>query len=192
MHNHERPIRVLFALPGLHRVNRGAEVAFQCVAAELAKLPGCEVTLAGSGEGGADAPYRFQHVGCFPRERFEHWPHVPLLRSDCMYEDLTFFPGLVRACDPRRYDVTLTCNYPYSNWALRMRKRRGALPVHIYVTQNGDWPAQRFNSEFRLFSCDGLVCTNPDYFERNRGQWFSTLIPNGVDPDVFKPGEGAT
>jgi glycosyltransferase involved in cell wall biosynthesis len=57
------------------------------------------------------------------------------------------------------------------------------------VTQNGDWPAFSDSAEFRLFSCDGLVCTNPDYLERNERRWPSTLIPNGVDLERFKPGE---
>jgi glycosyltransferase involved in cell wall biosynthesis len=39
-----------------------------------------------------------------------------------------------------------------------------------------------------LFSCDGLICTNPLYFERNRARWHSALIPNGVDPGRFQPG----
>ena len=40
-------MRVLFALPGLHKIDRGAEVAFISVANELAKA-GCQVTLVGS------------------------------------------------------------------------------------------------------------------------------------------------
>ena len=44
-----KPLRVLFALPGLHRVVRGAEVAFESVAREIARTPGYGVTLVGSG-----------------------------------------------------------------------------------------------------------------------------------------------
>ena len=39
-----------------------------------------------------------------------------------------------------------------------------------------------------FFSCEGLICTNPLYFERNREKWHSTLMPNGVDPARFSPG----
>ena len=182
-------LRVLFALPGLHRVDRGAEVAFESVAAEMARLPGFEVTLVGSGEKRPDDPYEFIHVGCMRRENFEKWPRFPMLRSDCAYEDLSFFPGLLRACNPRDYDVTVTCNYPYCNWALRTRKYQGKRPTHIYVTQNGDWPAQSNDSEFRWFSCDGLVCINTDFYETNREKWPCALIPNGVDSSLFLPGD---
>ena len=54
------------------------------------------------------------------------------------------------------------------------------------MTQNGDWPAFSDAGEFRWFSCDGLVCTNPDYFSRNSQRWHSTLIPNGVDLNRFR------
>jgi glycosyltransferase involved in cell wall biosynthesis len=47
------------------------------------------------------------------------------------------------------------------------------------------------NWEYRYFSCDALVCTNPEYFERSQGRYPSALIPNGVDPDVFFPGPAA-
>jgi glycosyltransferase involved in cell wall biosynthesis len=56
------------------------------------------------------------------------------------------------------------------------------------VTQNGDFPAYSRKSEFRFFSCEGLVCTNPVYFVRNRHRWHCTLVPNGVDTDRFRPG----
>ena len=42
------PMRILFALPGLHRHDRGAEVAFIAIARELARA-GHAVTLIGSG-----------------------------------------------------------------------------------------------------------------------------------------------
>jgi glycosyltransferase involved in cell wall biosynthesis len=59
------------------------------------------------------------------------------------------------------------------------------------VTQNGDWPAFSDSAEFRTFACDGLVCTNPDYVERNRNRWNCALIPNGVDLERFTPGPGS-
>jgi glycosyltransferase involved in cell wall biosynthesis len=58
----------------------------------------------------------------------------------------------------------------------------------VFITQNGDWPAFSDNAEFRFFDCDGLVCTNPDYFERNRVRYRASLIPNGVDLERFRPG----
>ena len=65
---------------------------------------------------------------------------------------------------------------------------RGLRPPHVFVTENGDWPAYSNSSEYRLFGCDGLICTNPDYFERNRNRWRCKLIPNGIDCDRFCPG----
>ena len=75
-----------------------------------------------------------------------------------------------RADRPADFDLTVTCSYPFVNWLLRAR-RRGGRPAHVFVTQNGDWPAQRVNAEYRWFDCDGLVCTNPEYFERHRAAW---------------------
>ena len=61
-------------------------------------------------------------------------------------------------------------------------------PPHVFVTQNGDWPARANVSEYRLFGCEGLVCTNPDFYESNRARWRCRLIPNGVDCVRFQPG----
>jgi glycosyltransferase involved in cell wall biosynthesis len=60
-------------------------------------------------------------------------------------------------------------------------------PLHVFITENGDWPAWSNSAEFRLFGCDGLVCTNPDYFERNRDRYSCALIPNGIDTSRFRP-----
>jgi len=181
--------RILFALPGLHRVPRGAEAAFENVARALARRPGFEVTLIGGGEPRPDEPYRFVHAPVVTRERFESWPRVPPLRSEYRWEELTFAPGLFRRIRPADYDVAVTCSYPFVHWALRLR-RAGGRPRTVFVTQNGDWPARRLNAEYRLFACDGLVCTNPEYFERNRDVWRCALIPNGVDAARFSPGRG--
>jgi glycosyltransferase involved in cell wall biosynthesis len=58
----------------------------------------------------------------------------------------------------------------------------------VFVTHNGDWPPLRSESEFRLFGCDGLICINPDFYERNKDRWNCRLIPNGVDNERFQPG----
>lgn len=182
-------MRVLFALPGLHRVVRGAEVVLEELARHISLIPGYRVTLIGSGEPRKDQPYRFIHAGCIPREKFEHWPKFPYLRTHYAYEELTFAPGLLQAYEPRDYDITMTCGYPYTNWILR-RPARGPKPAHVFVTQNGDWMVQARNWEYRHFSCDGLVCTNQEYFQRNGGRYPSRLIPNGVDPEIFSPARG--
>jgi glycosyltransferase involved in cell wall biosynthesis len=147
---------------------------------------GESVTLIGSGLPHEGAQYRFLHAGSIARENFEFYPSVPALRNQFAYEDLTFIPNLLFRYKPQEYDVTLTCSFPFTNIALRRPTFRGARPPHVFVTQNGDWPAYASNSENRLFSCEGLICTNPDYFERNRERWRCQLIPNGVDGNRFK------
>jgi glycosyltransferase involved in cell wall biosynthesis len=181
-------VRALFALPGFHRVARGAEVALESVAASLARDHGVDVTLVGSGGPRPGTPYTFVHAGALGREHFQRFARVPGLRHLYTWEDMTFTPMARMKVDPRDFDVTVTCSYPFSSWMLRSRGvRRGRTP-HVFVTQNGDWPAQSQQRRYRLFSCDGLVCTNPIYFERNRSRWTSALIPNGVDATRFTPG----
>ena len=180
-------MRVLFALPGLYRQHRGAEVAFISIANELAKF-GDTVTLIGSGRGDATAPHHFMRAMSVPRERFESFPSVPVLRHEYAYEELTFVPDLLRRYRPEDYDVTLTCSYPFTNWVLRRPVLRRARPPHVFVTQNGDWPAIARNSEYRFFGCEGLVCTNPQFYERNKHRWRARFIPNGVDCNRFSLG----
>jgi glycosyltransferase involved in cell wall biosynthesis len=122
------------------------------------------------------------------RERFEAFPAIPPFRNEYAYEELTFVPGLLWRLRPSDYDVTLTCSYPFTNWVLRRPVWRRSRPPHVFVTQNGDWPAYATNSEFRFFGCEGLICTNPDFYERNKHRWRCQIIPNGVDCDRFKPG----
>jgi glycosyltransferase involved in cell wall biosynthesis len=184
---HARTRRVLFALCGLHRVVRGAEVAFEEVSRQIAMRPGFDVTLIGSGEARPDTGYRYLRAGCVRRERFEGWPSLPGLRDHYGYEELSFAPGLLRTYSPAEFDVTVTCSYPYTNWILRSRRGVGG-PKHVFVTQNGDGMVRNRNWEYRYFGCDGLVCTNPEYFEAYRDRWRCALIPNGVDPRVFSPG----
>jgi glycosyltransferase involved in cell wall biosynthesis len=180
-------MRILFAHPGLHWISRGAETAFIALATELCST-GNKVTLIGSGQTSSTVPYRFIHAGCLSREKFESFPFVPGLRDAGAYEDLSFIPALLQRYKPAEYDVTLTCSYPFINWALRRPTWRSRRPPHIFITQNGDWAPFANNSEYRFFGCEGLVCTNPDYYERNRSRWNCRLIPNGIDCDRFRPG----
>jgi glycosyltransferase involved in cell wall biosynthesis len=183
-----RPLRVLFALPGRHRVVRGAEVALEELARHLACIAGFEVSVIGSGQARLFEPYHYKRARCVPREWFERFPSVPYLRDHYSYEELSFAPALFMAYRPRDFDITVTCGYPYTSWVLR-QGRKGWRPRHVYVTQNGDWMCHAKNWEYRHFSCDGLVCTNPDYYARAADCWPSVLIPNGVNPTVFEPGK---
>ena len=180
-------VRILFALPGLHRVDRGAEIAFISIARELARM-GHDVTLLGSGPARPTEPYRYLRAPAIRRERFERYPKIPTLRGETSWEEASFLPGLLRRFRPSDYDVTVTCAYPFTNWALR-RPTFGHRPKHVFVTQNGDWAAWSDDAEFRWFGCDGLVCTNPDYLERNHKRYRAVLIPNGVDISRFRPGD---
>lgn len=158
------------------------------VATELAKR-GEDVTLIGGGDARPDKPYRYLKVATMRRERFERLPSLPVLRNETAYEEASFALGLAALYRPSDYDLTVTCAYPFTNWALR-RPTLGRKPRHVFVTQNGDWAPYSNKSEYRLFKCDGLVCINPDYFERNRERWNCALIPNGMDPARFSPGPG--
>jgi glycosyltransferase involved in cell wall biosynthesis len=180
-------MRILFALPGFHRYDRGAEIALMAVASELAHR-GDDVTLIGAGEVPPQRPYRYIQVPAIRRERFEKFPALPVFRNETAYEEATFTPGLALRYRPSDYDVTVTCAFPFTNWTLR-RPTLGHRPPHVFVTQNSDWAAQASGSEYRLFGCDGLVCINPDYFERNQARWNCALIPNGMDPASFSPGQ---
>jgi glycosyltransferase involved in cell wall biosynthesis len=186
-------VKILFALPGLHRYSRGAEITFISIARELCKL-GESVTLIGSGIPEKQVPYRFLRANSIRRERFEGFPFLPVLRNECSYEELTFVLSLAWRYRPKDYDITVTCSYPFANWVLRRPVLKGSRPLHVFVTQNGDWPPfakqSGDKSEYRFFGCDGLVCINPDYFERNKEVWNCRLIPNGVDCDRFRPGAG--
>ena len=174
-----RALRFLFALPGFHTEERGAEVALLSVADALAQA-GDAVTVIGSGPPRSGPAYHYRRVPAVNRRRFESFPSFPALRSETAWEDATFAAGLLRAYEPAAFDLTVTCNFPFTHWALRRGGKRA--PRHLFVTQNGDWPAFSDAAEFRFFRCDGLVCTNPDYQQRNASRWRTALIPNGIDP----------
>ena len=182
-----RPLRFLFALPGFHREERGAEVALLSVANELARQ-GDKVTVIGSGEPREGLDYEYRKADAIYRSKLEWLPNIPPFRSETVWEDASFARNLRKAYDPRDFDVSLTCNFPFSHWTLR-RGGKDA-PLHLFVTQNGDWPARSEKSEFRHFSCDGLVCTNPDYERDNSPKWRTALVPNGIDPARFRGVEG--
>ncbi len=180
-------MRIAMILPGLGRVQRGAETAFLELGRHLAGSPGVRVELFGSGDRGVgDLP--IHAVGCTPRERFEGWPRLPAFRTECHYEEFTFARRLARsgAFHAEAFDVVLSCTYPHVNWYLR-RVGRGSPLRHVFVTQNGDWMCRADSREFRFFRCDGLVCINPDYYDRHRNRYPSALIPNGVDASLFRP-----
>lgn len=181
-------LRVAFCLPGLNRVVRGAEVALESIADELARRPGFQVTVIGSGNERPGDAYRFVHASCLPRERFEGWPSLPFCRTDSHYEEASFLPAFLRVFRAEEHDVVVTCSYPFLNWAIRFSSRGSSRPRHVFVTQNGDWPLQGTSWQSRSFRCDALVCTNPDYFDDHGSRWPSRLIPNGVNTDLFCPG----
>ena len=115
-------MRIAIIAPGLHRVQRGAEVALESIGRELARFDGVEVTLFGSGYPRPNEPYNFIHVGNIDRQTFERWPRIPILRNEYVYEELTFLPQLIYRYHPQDFDFTLTCSYPFTNWWLRRGK----------------------------------------------------------------------
>jgi glycosyltransferase involved in cell wall biosynthesis len=178
---------IAVALSGLHSVGRGAEVALSAIATELAGR-GHNVTVFGGGPARPNLAYSYLQVPHAGRDEVGRYPRLPLLlNSPLAWEELNFALALRRAIDYSAYDITIGCSYPYTNWVLR-RGKSDKRPPHLFVTENGDWPAYANNRDYRLFGCDGLACTNPEYYERNREKWRATLIPNGIDVTRFHPG----
>src|SRR5215217_5505677 len=105
-------MRIVFALPGLHRFGRGAEVVFESIAQEIAEAGEHHITLIGSGERRRERSYEFIHVPAVSREHFEKWPQAPFLRHQFMYEELTFALGLAAVAAVGEADITMTCSYP--------------------------------------------------------------------------------
>ncbi len=185
-------MRILFALPGAHRVNRGAEVAIESIARNIARHgDGDEVVLIGSGPQRPSEPYRYEQVKVITRERFEWIPELPLARNPEMWEELTFIPGMLRRLRKRDFDITVTCTFPYVNLALRRWRRASAGARHVWISENGIWPLLHDSGEARWFGCDAVVCINPEYQAEALARGYpATLIPNGVDVDCFSPGPG--
>lgn len=181
-------MRIAFLLPGIHRVQRGAEVAFESVASEIARLGHDEVTVFGSGPERPERPYSYVRSPMLTRERFERFPSFPPFRTEYIYEEAAWALTTLPKYRPGQFDVTLTCSFPFTHWLATRWPPLGERPAHVFVTQNGDHPALSDRREYRSFRCDGLVCTNPVYLERQRDRWRSVLIPNGIDPDHFAPG----
>ncbi len=180
-------LRILFSLPGLHRVNRGAEVALETVAYHAAQNPNFDITLFGTGPSRPNQPYHYKQLHGLPRETFEKFPKAPWVRDHYMWEELAAAPSLFFTYRPRDFDLTVTCGYPYSNLLLRRSQNDRHSPKHIFITQNGDWMVQAKNAEYKYFNCDGLVCTNPEYYNRHKVKYPCALIPNGVDTTKFFP-----
>jgi len=174
-------------LPGLGRVHRGAETACLELARGLLAFPDVKVTLFGTG---TEVPAGIEMIqaNCVPRERFEGWPRIPVLRNEACYEESMFIMSLMmrRAFRPQDFDIALHCTFPFTNWFLRRAEKRGG-PRAVFVTQNGDWMCRAESREFRTFRSSAVVCTNPEYHERHRSRYRTALIPNGVDPTVFHP-----
>lgn len=181
-------MRIAVLLPAIHRANRGAEVALEAVAAHIAENGRDDVTVFGSGPDRPDRKYAYVRAPLIPRERFESFPTFPPFRSDYIFEEATWTLACLPRYRPSNYDVTMTCSFPFVNWLTTRSPSVRHRPAHVFVTQNGDHPALSDEREYRTFRCDGLICTNPEYYERQRRRWRSTLISNGVDPVQFRPG----
>ena len=180
--------RIAVMLPGLGRIQRGAETAFLEISRELDNFPDVDVTLFGSGN---DVPgtIPIEVVECRDRKLFERWPKLPVFRSECHYEEATFVRNLWRekAFDPFVFDAVIHCTYPFVNWYVQRAQKKNPDLKSLFVTQNGDWMCRSDDREYRFFKCDGLVTINPDYFEANQDRYNTRLIPNGTDTSVFFP-----
>ena len=144
-------MRVLFVLPGLHRYDRGAEIAFTSIASELARA-GDTVTLFGSGPQRQSTPYWFQQVASIRRERFESLPSIPCLRDETGYEEPMFVPELIRHYQPR--GTRLLC-CPIPAW----RNANSALSLNFPISTRSSKPlGDHDNSHMkRAFTPSGLL-----------------------------------
>jgi glycosyltransferase involved in cell wall biosynthesis len=116
------------------------------------------------------------------------FPAIPPFRSETAWEDATFAANLVRRIPLSGFDATVTCSFPFTHWALR---RNGhTWPAHLFVTQNGDWPAVQRQGRIPHVRVRRAGLHQSDYAERNRDRWNCAVIPNGVDVERFTPGPG--
>lgn len=144
---------IFFALPGLLRHSRGAEIAFISVATELAKL-GDTVTIMGSGPVRAGTHDGYVGVPSIAHKNFESFSSIPPLRNEFADDEMTFVPGRLSQYQPTNDDVILTDSYSFTNLFLRRRVLRGSRLAHVSVTQNGDWTAYAISAECRYFRRD--------------------------------------
>jgi NADPH-dependent glutamate synthase beta subunit-like oxidoreductase len=93
-------MRVLFALPGLHRIDRGAEIAFISVANELAKA-GHQVTLLGSGPPKPGTLYRFIHAEIWSERISPNFLHCPSCETIARMKSLRLFHNFYSVITPR-------------------------------------------------------------------------------------------
>jgi glycosyltransferase involved in cell wall biosynthesis/GT2 family glycosyltransferase len=157
----------------------------EALATELARLPGWHVTLAGIGHSHSpcpDRPYHFESIPCPGIDHYARRPSLPFLRTPAQWQELTFARALKKRLARRTFDLTLACSWPWTHYALRSLGTR-----HVFWTQNGDHMIASGQKEYATFRCDGLICTNPDYFARHQLRHRCILLPNGVDPDRFTP-----
>lgn len=185
-----KPLRIATLLPGLGRVQRGAETAFLEISSGLNSYPDIEVMLFGSSTF-VPPDLKICAVECTPREKFEAFPKFPTFRSECHYEEFSWVSRIWRSgvFNPAEFDVTISCTYPWVNWFLKRAKQRNPDLCNLFVTQNGDWMCRAENREYRYFAADGVAAINPEYYENNRERRQTRLIPNGTDPDIFFPRE---
>lgn len=173
---------LVMALPGLHRVRRGAETAMEIFAGEMARLPGWDVTVFGGGPPIAGRPYAYEQVACPELEHYSRRRSLPLFRTAFQWEEFTFAKELRRKLKGRAFDFSLGCSWPWVHFVLRRVSDK-----HVFWTQNGDYMIDHRRQEYRLFNCDGLICTNPAYYERAKDRYRAVMLPNGVDPTRFYP-----
>src|SRR3546814_12878047 len=107
-------MKLFFFLPGFHRYARGSEVAVPSVADASAR-GFASVTVMGSGEARPGAAYRFRSISSIRRERFEHFPTFPPLRSETAWADARSVPGLIAAYSQQDYDALVTCSFPFTH-----------------------------------------------------------------------------
>src|SRR3546814_18885544 len=110
----------------------------------------------GSGEARPGAAYRFRSISSIRRERFEHFPTFPPLRSETAWEDASFVPGLLAAYSPKDYDAVVTCSFPFTHWALRRPAQ--SKPLQIFVTQHRS-EDRRVGKGF-VSTCRSRWCSN--------------------------------